>query len=83
MLGRFAWGNPLYTYERLFLRIEYYFDVIPARFSRARLDAAVQSSVALLGVIRCLTLGIFLWHILGMKILSLVAILVVLVNTLV
>ena len=27
--------------------------VTPARFSRARLDAAVQSSVALLGVIRC------------------------------
>ena len=57
--------------------------VTPARFSRARLDAAVQSSVALLVAIRCLTLGIFLWHILGMKILSLVAILVVLVNTLV
>ena len=27
--------------------------VTPARFSRARLDAAVQSSVALLGAIRC------------------------------
>ena len=34
--------------------------VTPARFSRARLDAAVQSSVALLGAIRC-----FLGHGLG------------------
>jgi hypothetical protein len=41
MLGRFAWGNPLYTYGSLFLRVEYYSVVIPARFSRARLDAAV------------------------------------------
>ena len=46
--------------EDFFSRVEIYSGVTPARLYRSRLDAAVQSSVALLGVIRC-----FLGHGLG------------------
>ena len=53
MLAHYLGQSAVYVW-RFYSRVEYYSDVIPARFSRARLDAAVQSSVALLGVIRCL-----------------------------
>ena len=44
--------SPLFP-VRIFSRVEIYSGVTPARLYRSRLDAAVQSSVALLGVIRC------------------------------